>query len=260
MSRTFQILPEAIPLKYFLDTVGTIAKGVGFQHYDLCHILWLLVFIIITAVCSIVYRHCNERKRQKFRMGIAALLVIDELFKQVCLQLGDNFKFDYLPLHLCSINILLITIHAIKPSKILDNFLYTVCIPGALAALLFPTWTKLPFENFMHIHSFTVHILLALYPIMLTAGTDIRPAVRDIPKTLGFLGILAVGVYGINLLLDTNFMFLMRAPKGNPLYWFEKTFGEHLIGYPILIALVLLIMYIPIVLAARRKKHTPHGG
>lgn len=241
-------------MKYFLDTVGTIAKGVGFQHYDRCHMLWLAVFVVVAVVCSVVYRHCDECKRRKFRIGIAALLVIDELFKQTCLQLGDNFKFDYLPLHLCSINILLIAVHAIKPFKILDNFLYTVCIPGALAALLFPTWTKLPLENFMHIHSFSVHILLALYPIMLTAGRDIRPAPREIPRTLGFLGVLAAAVYGINLLLDTNFMFLMKAPKGNPLYWFEKTFGEHLIGYPILIALVLLTMYIPVVYQARRKK------
>lgn len=244
-------------MQYFLDTVGTIKKGIGFQHYDLCHILWLLAFAVIVVACSIAYRHCDARKRRKFRVGVAALLVIDEVFKQVCLQLGDNFKFDYLPLHLCSINILLIAIHVVRPSRVLDNFLYTVCIPGALAALLFPTWTKLPFENFMHIHSFTVHILLALYPIMLTAGADIRPAVREIPKTLGFLGILAAVVYGLNLLLDTNFMFLMKAPKGNPLYWFEKNFGEHLIGYPILIALVLLLMYIPVVFATRRRKQTP---
>ena len=241
-------------MKYFLDTVDTIAKGVGFQLYDSCHMLWLLAFVVIVLICSIVYRHCDERRRRKFRIGVAALLVIDELFKQVCLQLGDNFEFSYLPLHLCSINIILIALHAIKPSRILDSFLYTVCIPGAIAALLFPTWTKLPFGNFMHMHSFSVHILLALYPIMLTAGADIRPTVRDIPRTLGFLGMLAVVVYGINLLLDTNFMFLMKAPKGNPLYWFEKTFGEHLIGYPILIALVLLVMYIPIVYTAHRKK------
>lgn len=58
--------------------------------------------------------------------------------------------------------------------------------------------------------------------------------------------------FGINLVLDTNFMYLMYPPKGNPLVWFEKTFGNHLIGYPVLIALVLLLMYGPAAYLRRR--------
>ena len=241
-------------MKYFLDTVDTIKKGLGFSHYDPIHLVWLTLFLIAAVVGIICYRRCDEKKRRIFRIILAGALVADELFKQICLQIGGNFEFAYLPLHLCSINILLIAFHAFKPSKILDNFLYAVCIPGAIAALLFPTWTKLPLENFMHIHSFSVHILLALYPIILTAGGDIRPDVRQLPKTLGLLACLAVFTWCINLRLDTNFMFLMSAPKGNPLYWFKQTFGNHLIGYPFLITLVLIIMYTPIVYLNQRKK------
>lgn len=94
------------------------------------------------------------------------------------------FLPKYLPLHLCSIHIILIAVHAVRPSKGLENFLYAIWIPGALAALLFPAWTPLPPANFMRIHSAAVHILPAAYPIMLTAGGDIRPAVRELPRTL----------------------------------------------------------------------------
>ena len=54
---------------------------------------------------------------------------------------------------------------------------------------------------------------------------------------------MAAGVYCVNLLLDTNFFFLMEAEKGNPLYLFEQAFGSHLIGFPIIIAGILLVMY-----------------
>lgn len=243
-------------MEYFLDTVRTIPKGLGFSHYDFCHLMWLTAFVAAVVVCSIIYRRCDEKKRRVFRVVLAALIVADEIFKQVCLQIGGNFTVNYLPLHLCSINILLIAVHSFKPSKTLDNFLYTVCIPAAMMALLFPTWTKLPFLNFNHIHSFTVHILLALYPIVLIAGGDIRPDVRQLPKSMGLLAGLAAVVWCVNLGLDTNYMYLMSAPKGTPLIWFENVFGNHLIGFPVLISLILVVMYAPVVLLQRRKKRS----
>ena len=111
------------------------------------------------------------------------------------MQIGGNFNWDYLPLHLCSINIFLIALHAWKPSRLLDNFLYFICIPAATAALLFPTWTSLPAANFMFWHSTSVHILLAAYPIMLFSGGDIRPSVRYMGKC--FLLLLAMAVSSI---------------------------------------------------------------
>ena len=167
---------------------------------------------------------------------------------------SGRYGFSYLPFHLCSINIFAIAIHAYKPSKTLDNFLYTVCIPGALAALLFPSWTKLPVTSGMHIHSFTVHMLLMMYPAVLTLGGNLKPDVRQMPKSLGLLLLMAIPIYGINLLLDTNFMFLMSADPGNPLYFFETLWGNHLLGFPVIIAGVLLVMYGPIILIQKLRK------
>lgn len=53
---------------------------------------------------------------------------------------------------------------------------------AACAALLFPTWTPLPPLNFMVIHSFTVHFLLALYPLALTLCGDMDPQPRAFPR------------------------------------------------------------------------------
>lgn len=184
----------------------------------------------------------------------AGLLLLDEAIKIAGLAAFGNYEVSYLPLHLCSINIILIAVHVLKPSKTLGNFLYSICIPAAIAALLFPTWTKLPLLNFMHIHSFTVHILLATSPIMLTAGGDIRPTAKELPKSLLLLMGLALPVYVVNLRCDTNFMFLMEADKGNPLYWFEEMWGSHFLGFPIIMAGVFLVMYFPHIVRYFKKK------
>jgi len=245
-------------MRYFLDTVETIVPDSGFPLYGALHLGWLFASALIIFLVSREYRQASAKKRMVMRRTVAVLLLLDELFKVLMLAIGGNYAVKYLPLHLCSVNILLIAIHAWKRSSVLDQFLYTVCIPGAAAALLFPTWTKLPFLNFMHLHSFTVHLLLMLYPIMLAAGGDLVPKFREVPKCLLLLIGMAIVIYPVNLLFDTNFMFLMDAESGNPLELFEKWWGNHLLGFPILIALVLVIMYLPPYLFRQLKKRKVH--
>ena len=238
----------------FLHTSGTIPDGLGWTHYCPMHLAWIIGAAAFTLVVSLLYRRCDEKQRGTVRKALALALIADELFKVVCLLLGGNYEPAYLPLHLCSINIIFIAVHAWKPGPLLDNFLYGICIPGAVAALLFPTWTKLPPTSFMYWHSFTVHVLLAAYPAVLTAGGDIRPHARYLPRCLLFLLVLAVPIYGCNLLFDTNFMFLMQADDGNPLQLFEQLLGSHLWGFPIIGAAVLSVMYVPVHLWRGRKR------
>ena len=110
----------------------------------------------------------------------------------------------------------------------------------------------------MHLHSFTVHILLFAVPLMLTVGGDIYPDIKALPKCLLLLLGLGVVAKGANVLFDTNFMFLESASKGNPLYLFEQVFGNHLIGIPVLAAAILAVMYVPLTVwrAIRKKRVT----
>lgn len=241
-------------MENFWKTSDTIPAGFGFSHYGPVHLIWLAAFVVLTVAFCYIYRRFDEKNRMIWRRGVAFLLLADELFKVIPMLIQGCFLPDYLPLHLCSVNIFLIVFHAWKPNKMLGNFLYTVCIPGALAALLFPTWTKLPAANYMLIHSFTVHILLAMYPIVLTAGGDIKPELKALPKTIALLAALAVVALVFNLIFDTNFMFLMYAEEGNPLFWFEQSWGSHLLGFPVLISAIIVVMYTPWVIYDKCKK------
>ena len=233
-------------MEYFWHITGDIPKGLGFSHFDTTHLCWLGLFVILAVALCVLYRRLGETGRRRFRYIMAALIVADEIFKDACLLIGGRYNLNYLPLHLCSINIVLIAIHACKPSKTLDHFLYTIGFPTAIAALLLPTWTKLPVLNFSHIHSFTVHILLAIYPLALAAGGDIRPRLREVWKCLLLLVGLAVPVYLINLWLGTNFMFLMKHDNIAPLVLAEKLCGTHLVGFPVIAAGVIALLYLPL--------------
>ena len=240
-------------MKYFLDTVDTIESNVGFAAFGELHLIWLAVFVAAVILNILLFRKLTAKGRDLWKKIVAALIVLDEIFKMVMLIIGDRYTAGYLPLHLCSINILIVSVHAWKPTKAVGAFLYTVCIPGAIAALLFPSWAALPLGNFMHLHSFTVHILLALYPLVLAANGELEITLRNIPKCLLLLVSMAIPIYLINMVLDTNFMFLMSVDESNPLFIFQQLWGNHLLGYPVIIAGVLVVMYGPVLLYRKIK-------
>ena len=116
-------------MKYFFDTIETIPEGLGFSHFGPLHLAWLAGAALFAAVCVFLYRKSAPARRRHIRWLFAALLLADEVFKVACLLAGGNYRASYLPLHLCSINIFLIALHALHQSRLLDNFLYAICIP-----------------------------------------------------------------------------------------------------------------------------------
>lgn len=238
----------------FFKTQDNIPEGLGFAAFGLTHILWLLAGLIFCVAACLFYKRLDEGKRNTMRRVLGIYIFLQEMVKNLVLVILGEFSWGYLPFHLCGINILLIAFDVIKPTKVVRNFLYYFAIPGAMLALLFPNWKEVPFWNFFHLHSFTIHILLVVYPMLLVSTGQIDTHIKSAFQAVLLLVLLAIPVYGLNLLWDTNFMFLMHPDSGNPLELFEKLLGSHLWGFPILLPVVMLIMYIPLWILRKTKE------
>ncbi len=230
---------------YFWETEYTLPPDApGFSHFCPGHLLWLGGTAALCTVMFIFYRRLGERSRLICLRALAALLLCDELFKYGIAAYSGEFRPSFLPLHLCSINIFLITADAIKANELLREILYAVCMPGAFFALVFPGWSYLPLLNGLCIHSFTAHILLLLYPLLLIAG-GFRPRFRRFLRTLPAALVVTVIIACFNRAFGTNFMFLARAGEGNPLSWFESFLGSpgYLLGIPVTAAACWAVLY-----------------
>jgi hypothetical integral membrane protein (TIGR02206 family) len=232
---------------------------VGFQAFGLTHILWLLAGLLLCIAACIFYRKLSTDKRKIMLTVLGAYIFLQEMAKNLVLIFLGEFSWGYLPFHLCGINILLIAFDTIKQTKVVRSFLYYFAIPGAALALLFPNWTAMPVWNFFHIHSFTIHILLVLYPLLLVTTNQVSTDLKSALQGTLLLVAMAIPVYFLNLLWDTNFMFLMQPDSGNPLEMFEKLLGSHLWGFPILLPVVILVMYVPTLLFKKRKSASKAG-
>ena len=241
-------------INMFFTNSEKIPEGVGFQAYGLVHILWLLAGLILFVVACIFFRKLSEKTQKTVLKVLGIYIFAQEMLKNLVLLILGEFSWAYLPFHLCGVNILLIAFDVFKQSKTVRSFLYYFAIPGAALALLFPNWTETPVWNFFHLHSFTIHILLVLYPLLLVTSGQVSTDLKSALRGTALLVAMAIPVYGLNLLWGTNFMFLMKPDSGNPLEMFEKLLGSHLWGFPILLPVVILLMYIPARILRNRKK------
>ncbi len=240
----------------FFLTKEAIPEGVGFSTFGLTHLIWLVSLSILGLILIVTYRKLDTNKRNVMRIVVGLIVVFHEIFRDIGVIAVDKFTFADLPLHLCGINILLVGFDLIKKTDIVRNFLYYFSIPGALLALLFPNWTMLPCMNYFHINSFGVHAFLVIYPLMLVISGEVQPKIEIMPKCIILLVCMAIPIYIVNLLCDTNFMFLMEPETGNPLGLFEKYLGNHLWGFPILLPVVMFAMYLPLFFASKCQKST----
>src|SRR5699024_4126809 len=170
------------------------------------------------------FRRLGDRGRRRVLAVLTLLLLADELLKDVSALATGQFVWQFLPFHLCSINLFICLWYTLRPNPIAAEVLYPLCLPGALAALLFPSWQALPLWNVMHLHSSTVHIMLVLYPVLLLGG-GFHPDVRRLPKVCAVFGLDLLAAALVNHLCDTNFMFLRGSYGNAALGLIEQVFG-----------------------------------
>ena len=217
-----------------------------FEHFSLLHLSITAAFILIIIAAIIFYKKLDENGKQKFLWTMSVLLIADELWKHIGSFATGQWEWEFVPLHLCSINIFVCVINSIKRDDLTSEILYALCVPGASLALLMPTWTNLPFWNFMSLHSNSVHVLLLMYPLLLLAG-GFRPNFRRLPKVFLVLLFECVPIFFLNKILDTNFFFLNGTANNPVLEILAEIFGKNLyfLGMPFLLVVVWAAMYLP---------------
>lgn len=140
-----------------------------------------------------------------------------------------------------------------KPSKLVSEHLYAICLPGAFFALLTPSWQVRPITNFFHIHSEILHILLVLFPILLIAD-GFRPNFRRLWKiALIALG-LCVPIYIINITLHTNFFFINGTDGVGTFEMLGSIFPDYRIGLGLLTVVIWVVLYTPWIIWEKCRK------
>ncbi|MCL1935008.1 MAG: TIGR02206 family membrane protein [Defluviitaleaceae bacterium] len=225
------------------------STSIGFGSFGFIHFLVVFLLAYIIFLMAVIYKNMSDSQRTKMIKNTMNFIVFLEILRHLTFIFIHNWYFNvaYLPLHLCSLMIFVALIHTIKPNKTTGEILYSLGMPGFVAAILFPDWTFYPIINFYPLQAFLIHGVQLAYVVMLLVTREIKPNIKNLWKTVVFILLVAPPIYIFNLRFGTNFLFINQGSENSPLEIFVDIFGNpgFLIPFVGLLLLVWFFLYLP---------------
>ena len=237
-------------IREFFGFGGYTRPAEGYMSWQHLTFVSSLTLIMIVTAVFLALKNKHKDDRQKNKVLIASALLIDgfELIKIVilCIRGNDPWGWLYnLPLFLCSIQLISIPMAAFSKGKLKDaalDFVTVFGLPGALLGTYFAgnNYSCYPVLSMDNVVSGITHCISgfsALY-ILISGMASLKK--RTFPVTLYILLGFSVAAYVANLILDCNYMFLMRG-DGTPYDILYNLLNGNTILYPI--AVVALFIF-----------------
>lgn len=183
-----------------------------FRHFNLPHIVALGLTLLSCFLSAKVVK--NKKQANILRH----ILVGSLIFKLLSYHIWQIF-FEptliwqrHLPLHISQISIILMIIGLVIRKNGFYQFIYYWAGWSSLLAILFPALQ----ENFPHpkfLDFFLGYLLLLTSISYIYFVEKIKITYKYLWKTAGCLLLYCTIIYPINLILRTNFLFLIEKPK-----------------------------------------------
>jgi hypothetical integral membrane protein (TIGR02206 family) len=188
---------------------------------DAAHWIYMLLSLAACVFCLRRLHRLPEEKRNTATWWLVGLAFSMWIVPPVIMCVTDTGErwIEHLPLHLCSSACIIIPLAILTRSKVLMNYVYGLCFPGAVMAIVTPgsmyrALSYLGFHYWLYNVSHVILIIAGLAPI---AFGWFRPQWRYyVPACLIGTALMIVD-YPINKLLDTNYLFVNRPEPGTPI-------------------------------------------
>lgn len=226
----------------FFTYLTDLPTDAGFSLYASPHICMLILILLCCLFGCHWFHRQSPAQQERFTHQLGLVILLTELLRIAVYAAVSALNLYELPLHLCGLAVYLCAFHSLWKPDWLSQVLYTLCLPGAWCALLFPDWTCYPFFSFFSLHSFFAHGLLVFYIHLQTASGSIRPRLSAIWKPILFLCFVIPPIYWFDLHFHANYMFLQLSSEGSPLLLLSQLAGGNTAGYLILFSIVVFGM------------------
>ncbi len=212
-------------------------------------------FLMATMIFLSIYIGTRTGKRSynsKNKVLMVCAFLIDgfELVKiiVICIRCQNPFQWLYiLPLFLCSIQLIAIPLAAFSSGRIKEAALDFVLIFGILGAIFgtigaTQNYNAYPVLSVDNVFSGITHSISGFASLYIAISGMSSMKKKNFPITIVILLSFSVAAYIANLILDYNYMFLMR-DDGTPYSIFYNLVGGNPILYPFIVV-ALFIVYI----------------
>ena len=219
--------------------------GAPFVLFGTWHILALLVVVLINFA-MLGFRNASEKTRRTVRWSMAIVILLDDLSWQVWNAYWGHWSIQaMLPLHLCSMMMLLAWFMLIFKNYRIYEFVYFLGIGGAFQALMTPPVGIYGFPHFRFIQTMLAHGLLLTSAVYMTTVEGFRPTWRSLLRVAVGINVYIVLVGIINQVIGSNYLFIAHKPATASMLDLLPAWPWYIIWMEIIGLGMCLILYLP---------------
>ena len=183
--------------------------------------LWWKGIVISLLVISLILLFFN-RASSEWKLRFTKLLAYSSILVYMSTTIIAIFAKewsiqDFLPLHLCNISYFICILVLLNKKQWMYEWALLLAMPSAFNALITPEliWGS---NNWHIFEYYFTHAILILVPLYLMFVMNYKLRIFSWWKTFLRAQIVFLIVYSLNLMLGTNYMFLLSKPEvNNPL-------------------------------------------
>ena len=225
-------------------------------YFSWQHLLFVtLLMIVMTALAVwLGLKNKNKDDKTKNKVLIWAAILIDsiEIFKiiMICFRSKDAMAWLYmLPLFLCSIQLITIPLAAFAKGRVKEAALDFVFIFGVLGAVLGTyaagnNYSCYPVLSIDNVASGITHSISGFASLYIGFARMTSMKNKNIFITFSILLSFCIAAYVVNILIDYNYMFLVRG-DATPYELVFNMVGGNPVLYPIMVV-VLFLLYVAV--------------
>ncbi|WP_102349735.1 YwaF family protein [Bacillus sp. Marseille-P3661] len=224
-----------------------VYSGEPFTIFSTVHIMTLMLLLLLSVALYFLRHFFREPITNRIsRHTIAFTLLGSEISLQIWfLSIGVWDSSHSLPLHLSSISLFTSVVMLISKNFTLFEFTYFSGIGSALQAMLTPDLGVYSFPHFRYIHFFISHGGVVLSCLFMIIVEKFRPTFRSIWKAFFLLNLYAGTVYLLNIILQGNYMYLLRKPVNPSLLDYLGPWPLYILSLEGVALIMFLILYLP---------------
>ena len=187
-----------------------------FQLFGTPHILAIAAMVAVPVALSLLVRRLDsERATRVVCVVFAAVMLVNEvvywIFRFVTAG-SEIFVREHLPLHVCGMTVLLSVATLLWRRRWTYELLYFWGLAGSTNAMVTPELAE-GFPEYHFFQYFISHGGIVAAAVFATWGLGMRPTFRSLVRAFVAMNAMAAVVACVNLLLDSNYMYLCEAPE-----------------------------------------------
>jgi hypothetical integral membrane protein (TIGR02206 family) len=218
-----------------------------FRAFSLSHIIAACCVLVAIALIVVFRLPISQGPADPIlRWTMAVVLILNEAGLALWrVRHGLWSLQDSLPLHLCSVSVILVAVMLPLKSYAIFELTYFWAVGGALQGLVTPDVEGYDFPHWRFLTTFISHGLIVVANLYMIMVLGMRPTLLSLAKSLVVLNIYGVLALGFNRLTKSNYGFLCRKPEQPTLYDLLGPWPWYLLSLEGLAIGISFLVYVP---------------